>query len=140
MAVDSSNRVLRPPLAINPIDANGLDYDRVVFSYDRDSDTLIVHLYGRGRAAVSIEAGDNAYVRWDRAAGEVVGLHLENVRRAVVPMHPGLLDHAAEFGINSVASGNDGGSAEPDPITRKRDALLALDALFDQPTVVGRPR
>lgn len=134
MAVDSFNRSLRPPLVIHPIDADGLDYDRVVFSYDRDSDTLMVHLYGRGRAAVSIEAGENAYVRWDRAADEVVGLHVENVRRAIVPKHPELLNHAAVYGVDDTPGG-DGGSTTP--TGRKRAALSALNALFDRPIVVA---
>jgi hypothetical protein len=83
----------------SPIDPDAPDDDRLAFAYDRDSDTLIVHLRGLGRAAVGIEAGDHAYVRRDRAAGEVVGLHLENFLRGIVPRYPELLDHAATYGI-----------------------------------------
>lgn len=138
MAVDSSRRVLHPPLAIDPIDADGLDYDRVIFSYDRDSDALVVHLFGRGRAAVSIEAGENAYVRWDRALGEVVGLHLEHVRRAIVPKHPTLLDHRAAYGIDAGDEGGGHDAASPAPA--KRAALLALGPLFDQTVFATEPR
>lgn len=140
MAVDTSDRVRRSPLAIEPIDADGLDYDPVLFSYDRDSDTLMVHLYGRGRAAVSIEAGENAYVRWDRAADEVVGLHLENVRRSILQTYPDLLDHAAVYGVDGDAAGGAGGNTAPAPTERKRTALAALNVLFDRPIVVADPR
>ena len=104
--------------------------DRLACACDRDSDTLIVHLRGRGRAAVSAEAGDRAYVRWDRAADEIVGLHLENILRGIVPRHPELLDHGVVFGVASDTEA--GGEERATAGARKRAARAALAPLFDR--------
>lgn len=121
----------------HPIDLDAVADDLLVFDYDPDSDTLMVHLRGRGRPAVSIEAGANAYVRLDRAADEIVGLHLENVRRAIVPKHPELLDHAATYGIEHTPETEGSGTAPP---ARRRAALAALAPLFAAGTVAVQSR
>lgn len=69
-----------------------IDPAKVVISYDRDSDTLMVHLYGRGLPAVSIYRGDGWYMRWNREQERVVGLQLEGFLARAVLDHPDLLD------------------------------------------------
>ena len=121
------------------IDLNAADVEQLVFRYDRDSDTLLVHLHGRARPAVSIEVGDNAYVRFDRAANEVVGLHLENFLQAIVPKHPRLLEHAAALGIDRTRVPGDGAPVRAPEAQRsadKRSALAALAPLFGRSVVV----
>ena len=118
------------------IDLDAVADDQLVFDYDRDSDTLLVHLHGRGRPAVSIEAGENAYVRLDRSANEIVGLHFENVLRAIVPRHPQLLEHAAAFGMTPFPKGG----APSVPTARRRAALAALATLIVPRAVAGNLR
>lgn len=66
-----------------------IDIEPVVFSYDRVSDTLFIHFYGRGRDAVSNLAGDYWYVLVDPATSAVVGLQIEDfLSRAVVDVPP----------------------------------------------------
>lgn len=69
-----------------------IDPAKVVVSYDRDSDTLMVHLYGRGFPAVSIYRGDGWYMRWNREQGRVIGLQLEGFLAQAVWREPDLLD------------------------------------------------
>ena len=135
MALNGSGEVTPWPSSPYAIDPDAVAYDRLAFSYDRDSDSLLVHFHGRGRAAVSIEVGDNAYVRLDRAAGQIVGLHLENFLRALVPRHPELLDHSAVFGIDhaDVSRETSGSISE----ANKRIALAALAPLFGRPVAAA---
>ena len=74
-----------------------LDLRRAVISYDRASDTLIVHLYGRGRPAVSVPsprplARDFVFLRLDPKTDELVGIQVEDVLRLYAADHPEVLD------------------------------------------------
>ena len=63
----------------------------VAFSYDRDSDTMMVHFFGAPRPAVSIsidDPDDALYVRLDRTADEVVGLQIEGFIARFIGRHP----------------------------------------------------
>jgi hypothetical protein len=67
----------------------------VASSYDRDSDTMMVHFFGAPRSAVSIsidDLDDALYVRLDRAADEVVGLQIEGFMAQFMISHPDLAD------------------------------------------------
>jgi hypothetical protein len=67
----------------------------VTFSYDRDSDTMMVHFFGAPRPAVSIsidDPDDALYVRLDRAADEVVGLQIEGFITRFIFRHPDWAD------------------------------------------------
>jgi hypothetical protein len=72
------------------------DHSRdVAFSYDRDSDTMMVHFFRTPRPAVSIAIEDSAdalYVRLDRAADEVVGLQIEGFLSRFISRHPDWAD------------------------------------------------
>lgn len=71
-------------------------YPVVVASYDRDSDTLMMHFGGRPRAATSVPIerdGKTAfYVRVDRANGEVVGLQVEDFTTSFLEWRPELAE------------------------------------------------
>ena len=74
-----------------------VDPDRVVVSYDRASDTLMVHFYGRGRPAVSVPspqpvARDFVFLRFDPETDELVGVQIEDFLDLYVPQHPESLD------------------------------------------------
>lgn len=129
-----------PTPAALPIDLDALPVDSLIFDYDRESDTLLVHFYGRSRSAVSIEAGDHAYVRLDRAADRIVGLHLEHFRSAVVPNHHELLAHAAVYGIAPAPAESITTTTRAAATTRRRAALSALGGLFAPETVGSRAR
>ncbi len=67
----------------------------VAFSYDRDSDTMMVHFFGTPRSAVSIsidDPDDALYVRLDRTADEVVGLQIEGFLTRFIFRHPDWAD------------------------------------------------
>src|SRR5215208_934167 len=76
-------------------DRDRLDMARVVWSYRRDSDTLMVHIYGRGRPALSvpIDLGerDLFFLRVDPKTDEVVGFQIEDFLAHVIPRHPELV-------------------------------------------------
>ena len=64
----------------------------VVVTYDRESDTLMLHFAGRGQPGVSIVADDDLYIRYDRERKRVLGLQIEGFLAGVAPRHPALLD------------------------------------------------
>ncbi len=69
-----------------------VDLRDVVLSYDRHSDTLFVHLFGRGRPAVSDLVGDSWYLLVDPQTLEVVGLQIEDFLARAVAEAPPLVD------------------------------------------------
>ena len=75
-------------------EGDGLPFDptHVVFSYDRESDTLMIHFYGRGLRGVSVHVQDGWYVRKDRDRQRVIGLQIEGFLARVVREDPWLLD------------------------------------------------
>jgi len=84
-----------------------LDPDLIVVSYDRASDTLMIHPFGRGRPAVSVPAptdGERDMVFWrvDPETEAVIGFQIEDFLRFYVPTVPRALDwlhprHGAEL-------------------------------------------
>lgn len=85
-----------------------LDPARLVASYDRASDTLMIHFFGRGRPAVSVPspkplARDFVFLRFDPVTGELVGIQIEDFLRLYLRDHPEaavLLDGADLAGIS----------------------------------------
>ncbi len=91
-------RRLRP----KPLDIRSVDPSRVLISYDRRSDTLLMHLFGRDRDSVSVQSIGNRYWLVDPETEEVVGFHIEAfLARAVkdIPELIALLDYAELRGI-----------------------------------------
>jgi hypothetical protein len=93
-----------------------IDQSKVIFSYDYDSDTLMVHLYGRGRPGVSLPVAQGWMLRLDRETDEVIGVQVEGVLAGAARSHPrllGVLDLAELRGIT------------PDEIDRVRREVAA---------------
>lgn len=70
----STARSFRPRIpghgAFDPIAAT--------YSYDRSSDTLMIHFLGGPRPAVCLDAGPHLYLRVDPHSKEIVGLQIEH--------------------------------------------------------------
>lgn len=84
-----------------------LDIRQVVIAYDRTSDTLMIHFYGRGRGATSVPVGrddrDFIFARLDRETNKVVGIQIEDFLDIFVRHHPTMvkfLDIAELRGIS----------------------------------------
>jgi hypothetical protein len=93
-----------------------IDPSTVVFSYDFDSDTLMIHLAGRGRPGVSLPVAQGWMLRLDRETDELIGVQIEGVLARAARAHPkllGVLDLAELRGIT------------PDEIDRVRREVAA---------------
>lgn len=69
-----------------------IDYRKLVLSFDQDSDTLMVHFFGRGTPGVSVPMKDDPtgdwMVRLHRETGEPIGFQVEHVMSRNLPRHP----------------------------------------------------
>jgi hypothetical protein len=88
-----------------PFHWDAVDPEKVVISYDRRSDTLLVHLFGRGRSSVSVHIDRYLYAMVDPESEEIIGVHIEGFLSQAVKEHPQeivILDHAELRGITSI--------------------------------------
>ncbi len=69
-----------------------IDAEKVFVSYDRESDSVTVHLFGTGIPGVSLNVTDEMMLRWDRDGERLVGFQIEHFLSRVAPEHPHLLD------------------------------------------------
>jgi hypothetical protein len=83
----TTEQVATPELRIEDIDLS-----RVVVSYDRESDTLMLHLRGRGQPGISVVADEDVYVRLDRDRKQVLGSQTEGFLARVARERAQLLD------------------------------------------------
>lgn len=93
-------RSIRP----KPLSLDAVDPAPVALSYDRRSDTLLVHLFGKGRESVSVQATPHLFLMTDPETEEVVGLQVEGFLARVVedlPESVFLLDAADLRGIST---------------------------------------
>jgi hypothetical protein len=102
---------------------NDVDLRQVVVTYDGDSDTLLVHFYGRGIPGVSVDAGDGAMLRMDRERQRVIGVHIEHFLSLYAPEHPEMLDildiaELRDFDVNTLAT------IRREIATQHKDAVL----------------
>src|SRR3712207_3966934 len=87
-----------------PFRWDAVDPNKAVLSYDRPSDTLLVHLAGRGRPSISVPVDRYLYVMVDPDTEEVIGIHIEGFLAQAVKEHPrqiDILDYGALRGITS---------------------------------------
>lgn len=87
-----------------PIRLDEIDPENVVISFDRRSDTLLIHLFGRGRGSVSVPVSDYLYLMVDPDTEETLGIHVEGfLSQAVkdVPKAIELLDYSELRGITA---------------------------------------
>jgi hypothetical protein len=69
-----------------------VDLARVLVTYDRESDTLMIHFAERGRPGISVVADADVYLRLDRERRSVLGLQIEGFLARVARERPELLD------------------------------------------------
>jgi hypothetical protein len=85
-----------------PIRWDAVDLAKVVIRYDRPSDTLLVHLFGRGRSSISVPVDRYLYVMVDPDSEETIGIHVEGFLAQAVKEHPqqiAILDYAEVRGM-----------------------------------------
>jgi hypothetical protein len=85
-----------------PFRPEDIDPARIIVSYDRHSDTLLIHLFGRGLETISVPIGKYLYVMVTPDNETVVGFHIEGFLAQAVKDDPraiALLDYAELRGI-----------------------------------------
>lgn len=85
-----------------PLSWDTVDLEKVVIRYDRPSDTLLVHLFGRGRSSISVPIDRYLYVMVDPDTEEIIGIHIEGFLTQAVKEHPrniDILDYAELRGM-----------------------------------------
>jgi hypothetical protein len=81
---------------------DAVDPDKVIIRYDRPSDTLLVHLFGRGRPSISVPVDRYLYVMVDPDTESIIGIHIEGFLAQAVKEHPRqieILDYAELSGM-----------------------------------------
>lgn len=81
-----------PTIEIPPISMKDIDLSNAFLSYDRESDTLMVHLVPRGEPGITVFVDDHYAVRLDRTRKRLLGFQVEGFLIAVVRQQPALLD------------------------------------------------
>lgn len=119
--------------------ANDEGVRRALWSYDRDSDTMMVHFFGKSLPAVAvpIEVGpyDYVFARVDPQTERVVGVQIEDFLAFAVSAHPSLawaLGFARLNGITEAEAKEILRDLDPEPVVRPDAETLAvkLAALF----------
>lgn len=75
-----------------PFRPEDIDPAKVVVSYDRPSDTLLIHLFGRGLATVSVPVGRYLYLMVTPDTETIVGFHIEGFLGQAVKDNPAAID------------------------------------------------
>lgn len=108
MAVNATDEVdpLETPVLreIHPkaFDPAEIDPEKVAISYDRQSDTLIIALFGHDLATISVPVAKYLYLMVTPDTETIVGIHIEGFLGAAVKDIPAsieLLDYAELRGI-----------------------------------------
>jgi hypothetical protein len=85
-----------------PFRREDIDPTKIVVSYDRRSDTLLIHLFGRGRDTISVPVAKYLYVMVAPDTETILGFHIEGFLAQAVKDTPEaiiLLDYAELRGI-----------------------------------------
>lgn len=101
-----------------------LDFSRVRLTYNPKSDTLLLHLAGAPRPAVSVPVRGGWYVRVDPETEEVVGFQVDAYLARAVYEFPPLLDLAPAVGIDDATVARVRRDIEPEKTTRAVVATL----------------
>lgn len=86
--IDPTEEFVPTELHPKPIRLDAIDPENVVVSFDRRSDTLLIHLFGRGRGSVSVPVSDYLYLMVDPATEETIGVHVEGFLSQAVKDSP----------------------------------------------------
>lgn len=79
-------------LASPRLTIDDVDLHQVVVPCDRESDTLMIHSFGRGRPGVSVAVDDDLHLRLDRDRTRVLGMQIEGFVSRVSHERSELLD------------------------------------------------
>jgi hypothetical protein len=93
----------RKKVDFKPLDLRSVNPSWIEISFDRRSDTLLIHLFGRDRDSISVPIAKYLYLLVDPETKQVIGLHIEGfLAQAVndVPAAIALLDFAELRGIS----------------------------------------
>jgi hypothetical protein len=85
-----------------PFRREDIDPTKIVVSYDRRSDTLLIHLFGRGRDTISVPVAKYLYLMVTPDTETIVGFHIQGFLAQAVKDTPEavtLLDYAELRGI-----------------------------------------
>ena len=100
--VDSMDEFVPRQIDPKPFRREDIDPAKIVVSYDRRSDTLLIHLFGRGRDTISVPVAKHLYVMVAPDTETILGFHIEGFLAQAVKDTPEaitLLDHAELRGI-----------------------------------------
>lgn len=73
----------------------------IVVRYNADADTLSVHFFGLGQAAVSVDVNEYLYLRVNRESRRIVGIQIEGYLEFAVRDDPRWLAWADLAGIDA---------------------------------------
>ena len=57
---------------------------------DEEADSLVIYLTGKPERAVSVELGNDAYLKVNPTIGDIVGFHIEAWQQVFLPAHTDL--------------------------------------------------
>ena len=126
---------LKPtPVTPRRPDPATIDVRNVEFAYDRRSDILTLHLFGRGRPAKVLHTGKTIDLRLDPATEIIVGFQIEAFLAQAVYRQPYLLALAEPAGLP-----RDEIAAIQQRVARddERWKRALIDALFEQTVPVN---
>ena len=95
--IDPLEEFVPRPIHPQPFRPEEIKPEKVVVSFDHPSDTLLIHLFGRGRGTISVSIAKYLYIMVDMNSEMIVGFHLEGfLAQAIknVPEAIDLLDYA----------------------------------------------
>jgi hypothetical protein len=100
--IDPTEEFVPRQIEPKPFHREDIDPARIVVSFDRRSDTLLIHLFGRGLETISVPVGNHLYALVTPETETTVGFQIEGfLAQAVndVPEFITLLDYAELRGI-----------------------------------------
>lgn len=130
-------RLIRP----RPFRWEDVGLDQIAISYDRPSDTLLVHLFGRSLPSVSVPVERYLYALVDPESEQIIGIHIEGFLTQAVKEHSdeiSILDHAELRGITpfEVRALQRELLGSWQPLPDRANAVRALDASRDKKQAV----
>ena len=91
-SIDQGEEPVIRSLEPKPLDLAHLDLSEATVSYDRRSDTLLIHLFGRNRDSVSVQRDRGLYLLVDPRSENIVGFQVEGLLAHGVKNEPDLID------------------------------------------------
>lgn len=108
-----------------PFKLDEIDSERIVVEYDRPSDSLGIHLFGRYISTMSVPVTKNIYVMVTLGAEESVGLHIEGFLSQMVKENPASIDLLSYAELRQMTPA--------EVWALQRDVLEAADQLASRP-------